>query len=135
MVKKHFFLLLSVSFLIMICTAGIISAVIDADLRTNTPTARDIGVVPALSFIFLVFLILLLHLMPKRAGKHVVISGALKCGVLIGFLFFIPQSVLLYERTGMYFDSEIVHFSIYNILEAVLTRFVLHVLYGSRKSS
>jgi uncharacterized membrane protein YkvI len=118
----------------MICTAGIISAFIDADLKTNA-AARDIGVVPVVSFVFLVFLILLLHLMPKQARKHVVICGALKCGVIVGFLFFIPQSILLYEKTGMYFESEIVHFSIYNILEAVLTRFVLHVLYGSRKSS
>jgi uncharacterized membrane protein YkvI len=135
MMRKNFLLLVFVSFVLMICAAGIISAFINADLRTNAPAVRDIGVFPIVSFAFLIFLILLLHLMLQKAKKSVAICGALKFGVLLGFLFFVPQSILLYEKTSVFFHSEIVHFSIYNILEAFLTRIVLRILYGSRESS
>jgi len=131
--RNNYLLLVFVSFILMICSAGIISAFIDADLRTNAPAVRDIGVFPIVSLAFLVFVILLLHIILKKAKKSLALCGALKFGVLLGFLFFVPQSILLYEKTSVFFNSEIVHFSIYNILEAFLTRFVLHVLYGSRE--
>jgi len=133
--RKNVLLLVFMSFALMVCAAVIISAFIDAGLGTNDPAIRDIGVFPVVSLVFLVFVILLLHLILKNAKKSPALCGALKYGVLFGFLFFIPQSILLYEKTSVFFESEIVHFSIYNILEAFLTNIVLRILYGSRKES
>ena len=133
--KNKFVLLTMITFVLLFSLAELVHVAIDAELASYSKVDRGEIIFPFTVLGFLVFIIAIFYLYPRIVRGNTMISKVVKAAALVGFILFLPQSIVLYDKTKYFIHNDLVRFAMYNFMEVALTRFMMRILYGMRESS
>jgi len=133
--KTKFVTHLIIIFLFFFLLAVLINMIIEAGCSAAPSSNHSEMVIPCAVLAFLLIGMVIFYLFPHLNLRNSSTVKVVKYIAIVGLVWFLPQSTLLYEKTHYFFRSEIVVFTIYNIIEFAIGNLVIKLLYDAKKSS
>ena len=129
--NKHTLIFIIIVFALIFSLAGLIHIAIEIEISTGPSANRSDLIILFAVLGLLLFGIIVVYLFPKVILRKNKITNVVRFGALAGLLWFLTQSVALYDKTSCVMQSEIVGFAIYNVIELAIGRIIIALLYGT----
>ncbi len=135
MKNKKCVIFIIIIFIFLFCLAGLMNGVIDAELTSSAEVDRGAIFFSFAIFSFLFFIIVIFFLYPNIFYGNKPVSRVLKISALIGFILFLPQSIVLYDKAKYFIHNDLLRFTLYNVIEVAMSRYILRILYNKKEAS